>query len=169
MHPPRCESHRIQQGTAAESDYVRLPVNMVPFDFQVNALDNSGGVVGSYAGTVHFASTDTQAVLPADTILSGGTVIVKAGADGINTNGSIKFSGGVAVVNSSSSGTKSDSALNSNGNVTFGAGLRYKHLGVDYAAPAGTPVQARLRFEREKARRSEASSGSIAVTDSAAA
>ena len=43
----------------------------------VSALDNSGGVVGSYAGTVHFASTDTQAVLPADTILSGGTVIVQ--------------------------------------------------------------------------------------------
>jgi hypothetical protein len=42
----------------------------------VNAIDNSGAIVSSYSGTVHFTSTDSQALLPADTALSGGTTTV---------------------------------------------------------------------------------------------
>jgi hypothetical protein len=42
-----------------------------------NALDSTGAVVSSYSGTVHFTSTDTQAVLPGDTPLSGGTATVQ--------------------------------------------------------------------------------------------
>jgi hypothetical protein len=43
------------------------------FNVTVNAVDGTGVVVPSYAGTVHFTSTDAQAVLPADAKLSNGT------------------------------------------------------------------------------------------------
>ena len=39
----------------------------------VNALDASNNVVASYSGTVHFASTDGQAALPANSTLTSGT------------------------------------------------------------------------------------------------
>jgi len=42
------------------------------FAFPVSALDGSNNVVTAYSGTVHFTSTDPQAVLPADTVVSGG-------------------------------------------------------------------------------------------------
>jgi hypothetical protein len=43
------------------------------FSFTVTALDASNNVVTSYAGTVHFTSTDGQAVLPANSTLTNGT------------------------------------------------------------------------------------------------
>jgi probable HAF family extracellular repeat protein len=43
------------------------------FTFSVNAVDTSNKVVGSYAGTVHFTSTDAQSVLPANSTLTSGT------------------------------------------------------------------------------------------------
>jgi len=43
------------------------------FNITVNALDASNALVTNYAGTVHFASTDTQAVLPANSPLTNGT------------------------------------------------------------------------------------------------
>ena len=39
----------------------------------VRALDASGALVTTYAGTVHFTSSDAQATLPADSQLPGGT------------------------------------------------------------------------------------------------
>jgi hypothetical protein len=39
----------------------------------VSALDASGAVVSAYSGTVHFTSSDAQAILPADTPLANGT------------------------------------------------------------------------------------------------
>lgn len=43
------------------------------FNITVTALDASNNTVNSYAGTVHFASTDPQAALPKDSTLSNGT------------------------------------------------------------------------------------------------
>ena len=43
------------------------------FPFTVTALDASGNTSTSYAGTVHFTSSDTQAVLPPDSTLTNGT------------------------------------------------------------------------------------------------
>ena len=43
------------------------------FNVTVSALDSSNSVVPGYSGTVHFASTDAQAVLPADSPLTSGT------------------------------------------------------------------------------------------------
>jgi hypothetical protein len=42
------------------------------FNFTVTALDASNVAVGSYAGTVHFSSSDAQAVLPANSMLTNG-------------------------------------------------------------------------------------------------
>jgi hypothetical protein len=44
-----------------------------PFNIAVTALDASNVTVSSYAGTVHFTSSDNQAVLPANSALTGGT------------------------------------------------------------------------------------------------
>ena len=49
------------------------PIAGTAFNFTVTALDGSNGVVSSYAGTVHFTSSDGQAVLPANSTLTSGT------------------------------------------------------------------------------------------------
>jgi Galactose oxidase, central domain len=43
------------------------------FSFTVTALDASNNMVTSYSGTVHFTSTDAQALLPANSTLTNGT------------------------------------------------------------------------------------------------
>ena len=43
------------------------------FSFTVNALDASNSAATGYSGTVHFTSTDGQAVLPANSTLTNGT------------------------------------------------------------------------------------------------
>jgi hypothetical protein len=43
------------------------------FNFTVTALDDSNNVATSYSGTVHFTSTDGQAMLPANSTLANGT------------------------------------------------------------------------------------------------
>ena len=57
--------------TAASS----TPTAGTAFNITVTALDASNGEVSSYAGTVHFSSSDAQAVLPANTTLTNGTGI----------------------------------------------------------------------------------------------
>jgi hypothetical protein len=44
-----------------------------PFQVTVSARDQYGNMVTGYAGTVHFTSSDSQALLPADSALTGGT------------------------------------------------------------------------------------------------
>src|SRR5271155_5868210 len=43
------------------------------FSITVTALNASSNTVTNYSGTVHFTSTDTQAVLPANSTLTNGT------------------------------------------------------------------------------------------------
>lgn len=43
-----------------------------PFSVTVQAVDAKGQVVTNYAGTVHFSSTDPQAILPGDATLTNG-------------------------------------------------------------------------------------------------
>lgn len=45
----------------------------MPVNVGVRALDASGALATTYAGTVHFTSSDAQATLPADSKLPGGT------------------------------------------------------------------------------------------------
>src|SRR5204863_4287755 len=48
------------------------------FSFTVTALDAQNNVATGYTGTVHFTSSDSQAVLPADTALTNGTRTLSA-------------------------------------------------------------------------------------------
>jgi WD40 repeat protein len=48
------------------------------FNLTVTALDASNNVVTGYSGTVHFTSTDAQAVLPANSALANGTATFSA-------------------------------------------------------------------------------------------
>jgi hypothetical protein len=45
----------------------------VPFSLTITIVDQFGNVVTAYSGTVHFTSTDPNAVLPADAMLVNGT------------------------------------------------------------------------------------------------
>jgi len=49
------------------------PTAGTAFNFTVTALDGSNGVVSSYAGRVHFTSSDGQAMLPANSTMTNGT------------------------------------------------------------------------------------------------
>lgn len=66
----------MQQATATHFAVTAPPAAVAGSSFNtltVTALDGGDNVVGSYSGTVHFSSTDLQAVLPANALLSGGT------------------------------------------------------------------------------------------------
>jgi hypothetical protein len=78
--------------TAAAATHfsVTAPATAVPgvaFSFTVSALDASNNVVTSYAGTVHFTSSDGGAILPANATLASGTGTFSAtlGAAGSQT------------------------------------------------------------------------------------
>ena len=68
------ESVSVTPGTATHLG-VKAPSNASPgiaFSFTVTAQDQFNNTAPSYAGTVHFSSTDPQAVLPADSTFSSG-------------------------------------------------------------------------------------------------
>ncbi len=48
-------------------------ITSVPFAFTITAMTQSGSVNTAYSGTVHFSSSDGQAVLPANATLTNGT------------------------------------------------------------------------------------------------
>jgi probable HAF family extracellular repeat protein len=70
-------SGSIAVGTAAPTHLsVNTPGGASPgsaFSFTVSALDAANNVAPTYAGTVHFSSTDAQATLPANSTLTNGT------------------------------------------------------------------------------------------------
>jgi hypothetical protein len=49
------------------------PIAGTAFNFAVTALDASNNTVSTYAGTVHFSSSDAKAVLPANSTLTNGS------------------------------------------------------------------------------------------------
>ena len=54
-----------------------MPTAGRAFNVTVTALDAAGQMVATYSGTVHFASTDGQAVLPADSTVANGSATVQ--------------------------------------------------------------------------------------------
>jgi len=69
-------------GVAATNFLVSAPNSATAgtaFSFTVTARDASNNVVTSYSGTVHFTSTDPQANLPPNSMLSSGTATFPAG------------------------------------------------------------------------------------------
>src|SRR5205085_6946226 len=67
----------------------------VSFSFTVTAQDQNNNTATGYIGTVHFTSTDGQAVLPADATLTNGvgtfTVTLKtAGSQSVTVNDTVR-------------------------------------------------------------------------------
>jgi hypothetical protein len=73
------------------------------FSFTVSALDASGALVSSYSGTVHFTSSDAQAVLPKDSMLTNGTgsfsaTFKTAGSQTITATDSASITGSLSSI-----------------------------------------------------------------------
>ncbi len=103
-------SYGINVTSGATHYSVSAPANVaagVPFVFEVTALDQNNDLVGAYAGTVHFTSSDNAAALPANATLTNGigffaAVLKTAGAQTIisadTVNGTITgTSAGISV------------------------------------------------------------------------
>lgn len=131
----------------------------IAFTFNVTARDARNGVVSSYAGTVHFTSSDPAAVLPNDQALTNGSgtfaaTLTNAGFQTITAtdtaSASIKGSFGVTAVEGefpvASFGAKGDgttddtAAIQSAINAASGAGGGSVVLGVTRYLTAGTLV-----------------------------
>jgi len=70
-------SSAIPVASAAASKFAVSPATAnastgTPFSFTVTALDSFGNTAASYPGSVHFSSTDSAAILPANSTLSNG-------------------------------------------------------------------------------------------------
>src|SRR5260221_6083798 len=70
-------SSQIAVSAGAASQFSLTAVNSTPagtsFNITINALDASNNVATNYSGTVHFTSSASQAVLPANSTLTNGT------------------------------------------------------------------------------------------------
>ena len=74
----------------------------IVFTFTVTAQDAANDLVASYSGTVHFTSTDPRAVLPADSMLVGGTktfsaTLTNAGMQTITATDTASLHGSLSV------------------------------------------------------------------------
>ncbi len=102
------------------------------FNVTVTALDASNAVVTGYTGTVHFTSTDGQAVLPANSTLTNGTGTFSVT---LKTNGTQTVTA-TDIVTSSITGTS--------GNITVAASGIATHFSV--TAPTNATSGAALNF-----------------------
>lgn len=75
-------SNAISVSAGALSQFtVSAPANATvgtAFSFTVSALDSANNLVTTYTGIVHFSCSDSQAILPANSTLSGGTATFSA-------------------------------------------------------------------------------------------
>src|SRR5262249_12281318 len=104
------QTFTINQDSAATHFSVSAPASATAgtaFNFTVTALDGSNSTVTSYSGTVHFTSSDPQAVLPANTTLTNGTGSLSAT---LKTAGTQTISG-TDTVNGSITGTSNNIAV----------------------------------------------------------
>jgi hypothetical protein len=59
--------------TLTVSTAISITSTGTPFNFTVTAFDSFSNAAATYAGTVHFSSSDANAILPADSKLTNGT------------------------------------------------------------------------------------------------
>jgi len=93
------------------------------FKFTVTALDAANNVSAGYSGTVHFTSSDTQAMLPADSTLAAGTAQFSATMETSGTQTLTATDTASASINGSSSisvAAAASLAINLNCNYTPG-------------------------------------------------
>ncbi len=95
--------------------------------FTVTALDTGNNTVSGYTGTVHFTSSDAQAVLPANTTLTNGTGTLSA---------TLKTAGPQTLT---ATDTVTNSITGTSINITVGTGVA-----ASVTATAGTPQSATI-------------------------
>jgi hypothetical protein len=101
------------------------------FNFTVTALDASNAPVTTYAGTVHFTSSDPQAALPADSTLTNGTKTFSA---------TFKTAAGQTITVSDTAGTLTPS---SSGSISVNAAATSQ---LSVVAPANAIVGTAFNF-----------------------
>ncbi len=116
-------------GAAATHFSVTAPANATSgsaFNVTVTALDASNAVVTGYTGTVHFTSSDLQAVLPANSTLTNGVGTFSA---------TLKTAGAQTIA---ATDTVTASITGSSGAITVSAATTATHFSV--TAPANATV-----------------------------
>jgi len=104
------------------------PTGGTAFNVSVTALSASGQTATGYSGTVHFTSTDSQAILPAASTLSNGVGTFSV---------TLKTSGNQTITaTDAASLTGTSSAIT----VAGGAATHFSVVAASYAATAGTPI-----------------------------
>lgn len=96
------------------------------FNFTVTALDASNNAVATYSGTMHFSSSDGQAVLPANSTLTNGTGTFSA---------TLKTAGGQTIT---AADTVTASIAGTSSLITVGTQSQATHFTV--TAPAGVII-----------------------------
>jgi FG-GAP-like repeat/FG-GAP repeat len=141
-------------GGAASHFSIAVPGAATPgitFNFMVTALDNFNNVAASYSGTVHFTSSDGQAVLPANSTLTNGVGNFSAtlktdGAQTITATDTITGS----ITSTSNSITVSGSAthfsVNAPGNAAAGTAFNFMVTALDASNNAATSYSGTVRF-----------------------
>ena len=115
----------------------------IAFSFTVAALDASNNQVPTYSGTVHFSSSDAQAVLPGDQSLASGTATLQitlktAGNQTITATDTVtKSITGTSAAISSTSGTFAVVVTPSTGSVQPGKTLQVTATVTNDPANAG--------------------------------
>ena len=123
-----------------------------PVTFTITAFDAYSNIATTYAGTVHFTSSDPSAALPANTTLSNGTgtfsaTLVTAGSRTLtasdSSNSSITGSSGVVTV---SAGAATHFAVSAASSVTAGNALPVTFTAKDAYQNTVTGYSGTIRF-----------------------
>jgi hypothetical protein len=101
-----------------------------PFSFTVEVVDSSNNTITGYSGTVHFTSSDSQAVLPANTTLTYG----------MGTFSATLYVPGTQTITATDAATPS--ITGTSGNITVGS--VYLLLTVPTTAALGTPFTVKV-------------------------
>jgi hypothetical protein len=107
------------EGLEAEHIYISAgTISVVATDDGINAASGTASAAtGGRFGRGGFSPPGNYSIN-----ISGGAITVRAGSDGLDSNGSINISGGTVVVLSSARNTMGDGAIDADGAVTFTGG-----------------------------------------------
>ena len=120
------------------------------FSFTVTALDQFGNTATGYTGTVHFTTSDGNAILPADSTLTNGTGTFSATLRIAGSQTITAIDTGNAAIDGTSGSVQvqlsATSTIASNAVVTFSNASQAVTLTATITSPAGTVNQGTVTF-----------------------
>jgi hypothetical protein len=116
-------------------------VNVTAQDDGVNAAGGNGGGEGGMFGRDNFSASGDYSIN-----ISGGSLYVLSGSDGLDSNGIINMSGGMVVALTSAAGDGGTGAVDANGEVTVTGGTLVYGGGATMNNPAGNSIQSYAYF-----------------------